>query len=157
MLQGLVREQSVAIQSLRDRVGVLEGRERRRRSRASRSTSSGISIVRGSAFQGSGTREFPIVEREVEIHYLEPEVSEGEEVVPVENEVPVPVPGPSEPRRSLADRIGGWLREETRSDEEEERGEDVEREIQPVVDDAPGSPDISPPPYEENYEGPAGM
>ena len=98
------------ISSLMDCVMRLERwrRNLRRGSGTSLGRSLGNSIY-GSAWSSSGTRESPIVERRVQVNFLEPVSSSGEEreVHVVENIRPVPVcaltPGPSHP--SLAEHL----------------------------------------------------
>ena len=106
----MVRRQGDTISSLTDRVTRLERwrRNSRRGSGSSSGRSSGESIY-GSAWSGSGTRADPVVERQVQVNFLEPVSSEEErEVHVVENVRPVPVhaptPGPSCP--SLTKHLG---------------------------------------------------
>ena len=109
-LRAMVRRQGETILSLTDHVTRLEGwRHRSRRgSGSSLGRSSGGSIY-GSAWSGSGTRADPVVERWVQVNFLEPTSSEEERDVHVaENVRPVPVrvPTPGLSRPSLAERLG---------------------------------------------------
>ena len=107
-LRAMIRRQEETISSLTDRVTRLEGWRRSRRSSGNSSGSSGSSVY-GSAWSSSRTRADPVVERRVQVNFLEPMSSEEErDVHVVENVRPVlvhaPTPGPSRP--SLAKRLG---------------------------------------------------
>jgi hypothetical protein len=156
-LQGLVGEQRLMIESLRDRVEILERRERRRRSRGSLSSGSFHSL--GSPILvGRGSREEPFV---LEDGGLEYEEGEGAVAGPVPREVvvedemdvpPIPVPPPRDhaadrarhlARRSSPGARARWLAANTVDD-------DVD--IAPVVntedvDPVPEYPEA--PPYED--------
>ena len=108
-LRAMIRRQEEMISSLTDCVTRLEGWRRRSRRGLGNSLGSSRSSVYGSAWSGSGTRVDPVVERQVQVNFLEPMSSEEEREVHVaENIRPVPVraptPGPSRP--SLAERLG---------------------------------------------------
>ena len=96
--------------SLTDRVTRLERWRRNTRNGLGDSSGrSSRSSIYGLAWSSSGTRASPIVERRVQVNFLEPTSSEDEREVHVaENVRPVPVhaptPGPSHP--SLAKCLG---------------------------------------------------
>ena len=95
-LRAMVRRQGEMISLLTDRVMRLERwRRNSRRGSDSSGRSSGDSIY-GSAWSGSGTRVDPVVERQVQVNFLEPMSSDEErEVHMAENVRPVPVRAPT--------------------------------------------------------------
>ena len=109
-LRAMVRRQAETILLLTDRVTRLERwRRSSRRSSGDSSGGSSQSSIYGSAWSGSGTRADPIVERWVQVNFLEPTSSEEEREVHVAENirlVPVraPTPGPSRP--SLTECLG---------------------------------------------------
>ena len=120
--------------------------------------------IYGSAWSSSGTRESPIVERWVQVNFLEPVSSSEEEreVHVVENVRPVPVcaptPGPSHP--SLAERLGvnfdlwgnnGGISDGDQSGSDGRAG--VSEEVRQVIQfgSVPALPEyVQPPPYIAN-------
>ena len=152
-----------------DRVTRLERWRTRSRRGSGNSSGSSRSSVYGSAWSGSGTRVDPVVERRVQVSFLEPTSSEEEREVHVaENVRPVPVhaptPGPSCP--SLAEHLGVnydlWRNNGGTSDGDQSGSEGragVSEEVKRVIRGDPptirfGS--VPPPPY-ISEEGPAPM
>ena len=168
-LRAMIRRQEETISSLTDRVTRLEGWRRRSRRNSGNSSESSRSSVYGSAWSGSGTRVDPVVERRVEVRFLEPTSSEEEREIHVaENVRPVPVrvPTPSPSRPSLAEHLGVnyklW-RNNGRTSDGDQSGSDgragVSKEVRRVIQGDPptlrfGS--VPPPPY-ISEEGPAPM
>ena len=168
-LRAMIRRQEGTISSLTDRVARLERWRTRSKWGSGNSSGSSRSSVYGSAWSGSGTRVDPVVERRVQVNFLEPTSSEEEREVHVaENVRPVlvraPTPGPSRP--SLAERLGVnyelWRNNGGTSDGDQSGSEGragVSEEVRRVIRGDPptirfGS--VPPPPY-ISEEGPAPM
>ena len=168
-LRAMIRTQEETISSLTDRVTRLERWRSRSRRGSGNSLGSSRSSLYGSAWSSSGTRVDPVVERRVQVNFLDPTSSEEErEVHVVENARPVPVcpptPGPSCP--SLAERLSVnydlWRNNGGTSDGDQSGSDGragVSEEVRRVIRGDPltiqfGS--VPPPPYISN-EGAAPM
>ena len=161
-LRAMIQRQEETISSLTDRVTRLEGwRRRSRRSSGNLSGSSGSSVY--------GTRVDPVVERQVEVRFLEPTSSEEERGVHVAENVrlvPVHAPTPGLSHPSLAEHLGVnyelWRNNSGTSDGDQSGSEGragVSEEVRRVIRGDPptfrfGS--VPPPPY-INEEGLAPM
>ena len=168
-LRAMIRRQEETISLLTDRVTRLEGWRRRPRRSSGNSSESSRSSVYGSAWSGSGTRVDPVVERRVEVRFLEPTSSEEEREVHVaENVRPVPVhtPTPSPSCPSLAERLGVnydlWRNNGGTSDGDQSGSDGragVSEEVRQVIRGDPPTirfDSVPPPPY-ISEEGPAPM